>query len=177
MAMYRTLSETSHRILKHSQLIETTLADLLQQRRAASVLEVGFGRGRALLELANFNLPEIFFYDATRLHFDDESLDLIYSVVTVRFINRPRCVLKIEKHKSARLNLQLTLNAGLSVPMEELPYRHGSGKVRSGFRSVYDVSPEFYRALFEQGRLSRAQLRTDIRISDDLRKLMPHEQD
>jgi len=295
MAMYRTLSETSHRILKHSQIIETTLADLLKRRSEVTALEVGFGHGRALLELAwrfrsdraafygvdkkqepplekrddlrgmarefeiapeaelaSFRLPEIFFYDATRLHFADESLDFIYSVVTIRFIedkaeflenvcrvlkpggvallqigesdweyphsricddrlltpytnrfvlkhgqeliplnkylrlfendtlrfrfiNRPRCVLQIEKLKSARLRLQLALNPELSMPMEDLPYRHGSGKVRGGFRSVYDIRPEFYRALFEQGRLSREHLRTDIRVPDDLQKLMPHE--
>lgn len=39
-------------------------------------------------ELANFILPEIFFYDATQLHFPDESIDFIYSAVTVRFIAR-----------------------------------------------------------------------------------------
>lgn len=296
MATYRTLSETSHRILKHSQIIETTLAGLLKQRRQPTVLEVGFGRGRALLELAwrfrnegvmfygvdkkqeaplekredlrslarefdiapdtelaDFRLPEIFFYDATRLHFAEESLDLVYSVVTIRFIedkaeflenvcrvlkpggvallqigesdweypysqicddklltpctnrfilkhgreliplnnyfrlfenntlrfrfiNRPRCVLRLEKLKTARLHLQLTLNPKLSMPMEELPYHHGSGKVRGGFRSVYDIRPEFYRALFEQGRLTHEQLRADIRVPDDLQKLMQHAQ-
>jgi len=296
MPTYRSLFETNHKILKDSQILETTLSARLAQGRAVKVLEVGFGRARALLELAwrfrneraafygvdkkqeppiqkrgdlagiareyaiapeaelaGFVCPEIFFYDATRLHFDDDSLDLIYSVKTIRFIedkaafleevcrvlkpggvallqigeanweypysricdeqlltpctnrfilkhgdeliplnkylrlfetgglrfrfiNRPRCVLQIDKRKPARLDLQLTLNSAFSLPMEELPHCHGSGKVRGGFRSVFDLRPEFYQALFAQRRLSREQLRTDIHLSDDLQKVMPHEQ-
>jgi len=36
------------------------------------------------------------------------------------------------------------------------------GEVRGGFRSVYDIRPEYYRALFAQGLLAREDLRTDI---------------
>lgn len=203
--------------------------------------------------MTDFAWPDIFFYDATRLRFDDDSLDLIYSVKTIRFIedkaafweeacrvlkpggaallqigeagwnypyslicddklltpftnrlilkhgneliplprylklfeadafrfsfiNRPRCVLKINKLKPAQVQLQLRLNGELSRSMYELPYRHGSGEIRGGFRSVYDIRPEFYRALFESGRLTPEQLRADIRVPDDLQKLMPHAQ-
>jgi len=295
MPTYRSLSETNHKILKDSQIIETTLSARLTQGSAAKVLEVDFGRARALLELAwrfrnervtfygvdkkqeppvekredlpsiarqyaiaseaelaGFACPEIFFYDATRLRFDDDSLDLIYSVKTMRFIedkaafleeicrvlkpggiavlqigeagwsypyslicedtlltpftnrfilkhnneliplprylrlfeadafrfrfiNRPRCVIKITKLKSARVQLWLALNPELSRSMYELPYRHGSGETRGGFRSVYEVCPEYYQALFDQKILAHEQLRTDIRVPDDLRKLMPHE--
>lgn len=36
--------------------------------------------------LPSFTLPQIYFYDATDLHFPDESPDLVYSAVTVRFM-------------------------------------------------------------------------------------------
>jgi SAM-dependent methyltransferase len=110
--------------------IEAAALELLERRSPIDVLEVGFGHGRALLELAwrlrdrgatfhgvdigyksqiseredlrriartfdivpaeeidGFELPLIEFYDATRLRFPDESIDLIYSAVTVRFIH------------------------------------------------------------------------------------------
>lgn len=126
----RSLAEINHKILKDSRIIETTLSELLSKGKGLKVLEVGFGYGRALLELAwhfrnervsfyglnkkaqpiekqkdliviakdygiipeeylaNFNLPEVFFYDAARLHFDDANIDFVYSAVTVRFIER-----------------------------------------------------------------------------------------
>jgi SAM-dependent methyltransferase len=37
-------------------------------------------------ELDRFELPFIHLYDATRLHFPDESLDLVFSAVTIRFM-------------------------------------------------------------------------------------------
>ena len=52
MPTYRSLSGTTHKILKDSQIIETTLSALFAQGSATKVLEVGFGRARALLELA-----------------------------------------------------------------------------------------------------------------------------
>jgi SAM-dependent methyltransferase len=109
--------------------IEVSARELLKRRSPIDVLEVGFGHGRALLELAwrlrdgdvtfhgvdigykspievredlrgiarehdivpaadidAFELPHIDFYDATRLRFEDESIDLIYSAVTIRFM-------------------------------------------------------------------------------------------
>ena len=38
--------------------------------------------------IAGFRLPEVFFYDAAKLHFADESIDLVYSAVSIRFIER-----------------------------------------------------------------------------------------
>jgi len=205
-------------------------------------------------ELAEFKLPEIFFYDATRLHFDDESIDLVYSAVVIRFIERKAefleevcrvlkpggvallhygeadwnypyslicdhriltpytnrfvlkyndeliplpvylklfeeaafefgfanhgtCVIQVAKLKSAKLNLQLMFNQELSISMKAMPYRHGSGKPRGGVRSVYDVRPEIYRALFEKGLLSREQLRTDIKLTDASPVQTVHEED
>lgn len=287
MATYRSLAETNDKILKKSRILEDTLAELLAKERPRKVLEVGFGRGRTLLELAwrfrgeaaifygvdkkqkpplekredlrdlarqfeiipeaelaNFELPEIFFYDATRLHFDDDGVDLVYSAVSIRFIERRaefleevcrvlkpggvalldmgephwnypyslisdnvvltpytnrfvlkyrdeliplpiylklfendafqfsflkhrRCVLQVRKFKSARLHLQLDFNHELSMAMEKLPYRHGTGETRGGFRCVYDVRPEIHRALFDQGLLSRDQLRRDVKLQKD----------
>ncbi len=117
--------------MKDSAIIQSTLSELLSKGRGLRVLEVGFGYGRAMLELAwqfrredvsfcginkkkqkpmgnigdligiareyniipeenlgEFNLPEVFFYDASSLHFDDQSIDFIYSAVTIRFIDR-----------------------------------------------------------------------------------------
>jgi SAM-dependent methyltransferase len=39
-------------------------------------------------EIPQFRLPELYFYDATKLSFDNESLDLIYSAVAIRFFVR-----------------------------------------------------------------------------------------
>jgi len=105
------------------------IEEQLARRRELSVLEIGMGWGRALLELAwrfrsepisfaginleaeppversedlaavaeafgivpaadieRFRCPEVHFYDATTLRFADESLDFVYSAVTIRFI-------------------------------------------------------------------------------------------
>lgn len=297
MSKSRSLSEISYKMAKNSRFIETALSELLAKGKAPKVLEIGFGQGRALLELAwrfrnndvtfygvdktrtlpvekredlrhivrlykitpeaelaNFELPEIFFYDATRLHFGDESLDLIYSAVTIRFIerkaefleeicrvlkpggvallhmgehnwnypyslicdnriltpytnrfvlkygeeliplpiylklfeaddfrfefiNRSTCAIRVSKFKPARVQLQLVFNHELSVSMKMLPYRHGSGMARGGVRSVYDVRPEIYRALFEKGLLSRDRLRTDVTLPEDLQRPVDYEKD
>jgi len=134
-ARNRPLKEISHLLEEDSNIIESTLSDLIvgTKRKPITVLEVGFGYGRALMELAykfrnqpvNFhgvtlpserkppvtksedlidiaihyevapkeNLkkvrpPTIHFYDATDIQFDDETLDFIYSIVTVRFIRQ-----------------------------------------------------------------------------------------
>jgi len=294
MSKSRSLAEISHKIGRDPRLIENILCDLLAQDRALKVLEVGFGHGRVLLELAwhfrnenvtfygvdkkqkppvekredlteiarlyqvipeeelaHFELPELFFYDATRLHFSDESLDLIYSAVTMRFLERKvefleevcrvlspggmallqigehrwnypyslacdnkvltpfasrivlrhdkeliplpdylklfqgnsfrfdfiggtRCAIRISKLRSSFLQLQLRFNPELSGPMEELPYRHGSGEDRGGCRSVYDVSPEIYQALFASGILKSERLCTDL---ETLRRRRHDEED
>lgn len=275
MSRSRSLAEISHKLVRDSDVIGETLSGLLAPGKTLNVLEVGFGHGRPLLELAwrfrheavNFfgvdkrqkppveksedlrevarlyeivpeaelprlRLPEVFFYDATQLHFADESLDLIYAVIVVRFIERkaefleevarvlrpggvallhlgesdwdyahgrigderlltphaarivlthekelvplpaylkyfeggafrfrfigrPRCVLRVKKLRSARLDLQLRFLPELSLAMHELPFRHGLGNARGGSRSVYEVAPEIYRALLEQNLLSQ----------------------
>jgi hypothetical protein len=37
-------------------------------------------------ELDQFQLPFVYLYDATRLHFPEDSLDVVFSAVTIRFI-------------------------------------------------------------------------------------------
>ncbi len=131
MSRSRSLTDISHKLVRDSDVIATTLSGLLAPGKTLNVLEVGFGHGRPLLELAwrfrneainffgvdkrqkppveksedlrevarlyeiapeaqlaQFKLPEVFFYDATQLHFEDESLDLIYAVIVVRFLER-----------------------------------------------------------------------------------------
>ncbi len=278
----RSLSHICQKLGRKSRVIEIVLSDLIAHGSRLKVLEIGFGQGRALLELAwrfrrgevtfygvdkerippvekredlravsqhyqivpkseviDFELPRIKFYDATRLRFADETLDLIYSAVTIQFIERKaqlleevcrvlkpggiallhigasnwnypysatsddkrlcpyvsgfvlkyknelipipiyleflgsdafhfefarrgRCSLKITKRKSARLNAELNFNDDLSIPMQELQFVDNEGNIRDGFRSVYDLQPELYRALFEKGLLSKSELSTDI---------------
>lgn len=284
MAKNRSLFEAQKKLNRRFPVLEHRLQRLLGIRQPVHVLEVAFGEGRALLELAArfrgkpvhyygvekksrpgmgrrddlravlrkynilpeaeidaFPLPEIYFYDATRLHFPDESLDLIYSVVairfferkaefleevsrvlkprgtaflhigesgwdypysracddwlltpvrnrfilkyqdeliplpaylrlfqgrtfTFRFINRPRCVLKIQKHRSGTLDLQLSFDADRSDWLRMFPYARITGESQGGFRSVYDVSALNYAALFDRGILDKQALRTDIKM-------------
>ena len=77
------------------------------------------------------------------------------------FINRPRCVLKVEKRRSGRLDLQLQWNDTYSMSMKALPYRHKSGKIQGGFRSVYEIPEEHYRRLIGLGRIHPETLRKD----------------
>jgi SAM-dependent methyltransferase len=129
MAKDRGLDAISEKLLRNSDILHATAQKLLEKPGALSVLEIGCGAGRALMELVlrlkdapvqfyginkkcgdplassadllrtarQYNLadenelgkiapPELFFYDATQLHFAGESLDLIYSVDTIRFI-------------------------------------------------------------------------------------------
>jgi len=124
----RSLADIEH-LLRAAGGVESAVTGLLERRAPIDVLEVGFGHGRALLELAwrlrdrevtfhgvdigykspvqaredlrgvarshgivpepeldRFELPFIYLYDATRLHFPDESLDFVYSAVTIRFM-------------------------------------------------------------------------------------------
>jgi SAM-dependent methyltransferase len=122
--------ETVNRKLKSVRApLEDVIEELLAGGRHVSVLEIGFGWGPVLIELAHrfrsrpvsfaginlerkppversgdlaavaealelmpredidgFEWPEVHFYDATTLHFADESIDLAYSAVTIRFI-------------------------------------------------------------------------------------------
>jgi SAM-dependent methyltransferase len=107
------------------------ISNLLSDHRSLSVLEVGFGWGVALLELAwrfrdqdiaffgidiepkpqlatregimafareqgivpearggELKVPVLDFYDASTLNFDDESMDFVYSAVTIRFMKK-----------------------------------------------------------------------------------------
>jgi len=127
----RSLEQIDHKILRHSRAVEETLEGLLSLGRPLRVLEVGFGRGRALAELAwrfresdvaffgvdlertkpitrsedlrlvaaefeivpdgeleRFRVPTLDFYDAQDLRFEDETLDLVYTAVTMRFMPR-----------------------------------------------------------------------------------------
>jgi SAM-dependent methyltransferase len=125
----RPLAEVNERLASTGTTLERAIEELLADRRFVAVLEIGFGWGPALIELAwrfrdepvsfaGINLerkrpversddlaavaealdlvpaarigelrpPDVHFYDATTLHFADESLDLVYSAVTFRFI-------------------------------------------------------------------------------------------
>jgi SAM-dependent methyltransferase len=121
--------ESIEELLEAAGGVEAAIRKLLDVRSPVDVLEVGFGHGRALLELAwrlrdsdvrfhgvdagykspiqrpedlrgvartygivpeeeleRLELPSIAFYDATELRFPDESLDLVFSAVTIRFM-------------------------------------------------------------------------------------------
>lgn len=280
MPKNRSLAEIDDLLVEDSAVLETTLSELLTRRSPLNVLEVGFGHGRALMELAwkfhsapigfyginkkpgrgmrrredlldtarqyhiasdhelaRFTLPDVLFYDATRLHFEDSSLDLIYSAVSIRFVEdkatfleevarvlkpggialldfselpwdhphtlthddtlltpalshfvlvygdelipflqylklregemfefrflrKDRFILQVQKLRPGRLDLRLSTNTRLSCPMRDLSERYKDmlGKEKGGFRSVYDVHPDMYRALGERGLLSQEQL-------------------
>lgn len=262
----RSLDHIEH-LLRASGGIEAGARELLERRSPIDVLEVGFGHGRALIDLAwrlrdrdvrfhgvdigykspvrvpedlravarehdivpedqleRLELPDIHFYDATALHFGDETMDLIYSAVTIRFMRdkalhveeacrvlRPggrailhigeanwdyprgpaaeapvltpytsrlvlmhgdeliplpdylalfegdafrfrltrstRCILVVDKLASGTLSLGLDYNDALSMRGRKVPLRNRHGEVRGGFRTVYDVRPEFYARL------------------------------
>jgi SAM-dependent methyltransferase len=270
----RSLQETSRKLNKKDpSILESLITEHLRRHDELRVLEVGFGQGRTLLELAarfrndpvrffgvdktceppvecredlretarrfdllpssdldELVLPEILFQDARRLDFPDESIDVIYSAVTVRhmehkaefleevvrvlaaggvallhigesnwnypfgpaldpprltshlnrfvlrheheliplpaylrlfeddglrfeWVERSRCVLKVIKAGPARLDLGLTYDPDLSMPMRELGYVTEQGKLKGGFRSVYRVSDARYRDIFDRGLL------------------------
>ena len=273
-------------IFRAATTVEHAIADMVETRSPLDVLEVGFGYGRVLMELAwsfrgrnvtfhgidvtrhieepealravaresqvipqseisSIDLPHLHFYDATRLQFADESLDFVFSAVTIRFIRdkatfleevcrvlRPggramlhfgesnwnypysvasdariltpytsrfvlrhgdeliplpaylklfeagrfrfdfttesRCIVLVSKRAAGRLDLHLDYDEELSMRGKTLPLLSSKGEVRGGFRSVYEVRPEFYRALFAEGLLSRQRLRTDIRLRSSM---------
>ena len=131
MAKSRSLESINKKLFNGSSSLQATIRDLLERRQPVSVLEVGCGAGRALMELAlefrhepvtfhainkesgkplassedlrsvarqyglaweiagpEWPLPQLFFYDATTLHFADDSLDLIYLSTVARFLPR-----------------------------------------------------------------------------------------
>ena len=131
MAKNRSLQEAQRKLSQRKPVLENRIDRLLGERERLDILEVAFGEGRTLLELAakyrhntakfygvernprpkmnkkedlrevakkyhilpenqlvDFELPEVFFYDACKLHFADESMDVIYSVVAIRFFDR-----------------------------------------------------------------------------------------
>ena len=81
-----------------------------------------------------------------------------------RFAENSRCIVVLSKQRSGRLDLALDFNNGLSMNGREIPLLNRKGQVRGGQRSVYDVREPQYRALFEQGLLSKGELRTDIEL-------------
>jgi SAM-dependent methyltransferase len=125
----RSLAEIERKLAPGDTKLAGAIEGLLAARRPVAVLEIGFGWGPALIELAwrfrdepvsfagvnlerkapveraddlaavaealdlvpaerirEFRPPDVHFYDATTLHFADESLDFVYSAVTFRFI-------------------------------------------------------------------------------------------
>lgn len=52
MAKHRSLQQINQKLDRDSEILQTTLGSLLQQRSPLSVLEIGCGAGRALMELA-----------------------------------------------------------------------------------------------------------------------------
>ncbi|MFQ5631621.1 MAG: class I SAM-dependent methyltransferase [bacterium] len=288
MAKNRSLQEAQQKLNRRMPVLDRRINRMLENRGRLNVLEVAFGEGRALLELAakyrdkdirfygvekktrprvnkredlqqtierygilleneisRFTLPEIFFYDAQKLHFDDESMDIIYSVVAIRFfdrkaefleeicrvlkpkgtaflhigesdwqypysrvcddwlltpvrnrfilkykdeliplpaylqlfhgevfgfrfINKPRCVLRIQKKKSAKLDLQLTFNDKYSNWLRTFPYGRITGESQGGFRSVYDLDAGRYAELFEKGLLAHDELQKDVALPEFL---------
>jgi SAM-dependent methyltransferase len=125
----RSLPEIDDKLRAVGTPLVAALEQQLERGRPVSVLEIGFGWGAVLVELAwrfreapaefagvnlepeppveraedlavvaealdivpaaeipRFRLPAVHFYDATTLRFADESLDVVYSAVTIRFI-------------------------------------------------------------------------------------------
>jgi ubiquinone/menaquinone biosynthesis C-methylase UbiE len=265
----RSLAHITHHLRAAGDLEDHIQRLLEQQPGRLEVLEVGFGYGRALLELswlfrdrdAGFHgvdlnryvdgpeqlraiaetyqlipsedlstarMPALYHYDATRLQFADESLDFVFSAITIRFMRdkalfieevsrvlRPggtailhisegnwdyphglasddrvltpftsrlvlrhdrelipladylrlfeggpfifrltpqtRCILQLEKLASGSLSLALRFNEQFSATGRSLPLRDRRGKVRGGYRTVYDVSRERYQELLDRG--------------------------
>lgn len=123
----RSLAKINYHLRAVGALEEHIRRLLSTQQGRVEVLEVGFGYGRALLELswlfhdrevgfhgvdlnryvdgpeqlraiaetyeimpseelAKAQMPELQYYDATQLQFADESLDFVYTAITVRFM-------------------------------------------------------------------------------------------
>jgi SAM-dependent methyltransferase len=125
----RRLGDINERLASSGTTLEQAITDQLARRSAVSVLEIGFGWGATLIELAwrfraepvsfaginlerkrpvreaadlavvaealelvppdeidEFAPPHVHFYDAGTLHYDDETIDLVYSAVMLRFV-------------------------------------------------------------------------------------------
>jgi SAM-dependent methyltransferase len=133
----RSLAQVNRKMRSVGVPIEHAVAQQLARTRPVSVLEIGFGWGPVLIELAwrfrdqpvrfaginleaeppveraedlavvaealdivpaeevpRFEPPVVHFYDATTLRFPDESLDLVYSAVTIRFMEHKARVIE-----------------------------------------------------------------------------------
>jgi SAM-dependent methyltransferase len=129
MGRTRGQAEADRKLRAVGTPLAQVVEELLEDGRHVSVLEIGFGWGAALIELAlrfrsrpvsfsginvehqppvlraedlgivaealelapagdieDMRWPDVHFYDATTLHFGDETLDFVYSVVSIRFI-------------------------------------------------------------------------------------------
>ncbi len=84
------------------------------------------------------------------------------------FIHKKSCVIRIFKLKSGRINFQLSPDEKLTVEMRELSHWQKRRKRGGGIRSVYNLNSENYQRLFEEGLLSRDELRTDIMLPEEL---------
>lgn len=130
----RSLGQINHKLLERSRILEDEIDALLRERASVNVLELGFGEGRVLMELASayrerpvrfhgvdghhgerpelrevasryeiaqgseVTLPDVRYYrlglplediptqNPRDLEFDDETIDLVYSAVMIRFV-------------------------------------------------------------------------------------------
>ena len=56
---------------------------------------------------------------------------------------------------SPRCRSLASLREALSMSGRKLPLRNHEGEIRGGFRSVYNVRPEYYQELFDRGLLTK----------------------
>jgi SAM-dependent methyltransferase len=133
----RSLAQVNRKLRSVGVPIEDAIAQQLERTRPVSILEIGFGWGPVLIELAwrfrddpvrfaginleaeppveraedlavvaealeivapeavpRFEPPAVHFYDATTLRVPDESLDFVYSAVTIRFMKHKARVIE-----------------------------------------------------------------------------------
>jgi len=140
----RSLKELN-RVLSAFAPLESLVSDLLLTKPSVDVLEVGFGWGGALRELAwPFRHHQVTFYgvDAKQKPPVEKREDLRKIVIQFESIA-----------PAALLHLGLRDNGQLSMPGERLPLRNQHGKIRMGFRVVCDIPEDLHSALFTRGLL------------------------